>query len=438
MALSEKDFREDRISGSLSESRLRARTFACVSVSVLAHMSLLIGMILTPQAFKDIAGGNQKPEGSGVALLEGKDTIGATDSGLGAVEVAATEMAAAPQVATQAAPQAALTDSKSDVVIKELPRTEPLVAIKPVVAPKTAVAPVAKIPSATPKAATPKAATPKASTIPAPAEAAAPAVPAEAKTMANTMTDDNQDSAPVLLANPPADDNSSDAKEVVEQASAKQTTPSEPTAPETASETSPDAAPEKAQQLAVTNQPDTAKQQSESTPPAAIAQEPSRQQSAANEQSGSSTQARSESPAPIAGRGGSGGTDENSAGAGGTENTAGLGPAVGEPVRNASELKMLPGNPQPAYPQRERLARKQGTSVLIGKVSSDGRLVSTKVEHSSGSQLMDTASLQAFRTWRFQAGQEGWVRQPFQFKLVGEAREIPARLGEKIKNSTVQ
>ena len=124
MPITEKATREERVSGSLSESRIRARTFACVSVSVLAHMSLLIGMILAPQKFKDIAGGNQKPEGAGIAMLDGANAIGAAQ---------VDKTANTDTVEVAIAPQATLTDSQSDVVIKELPRTEPLVAVKPVV-----------------------------------------------------------------------------------------------------------------------------------------------------------------------------------------------------------------------------------------------------------------------------------------------------------------
>lgn len=413
----ERATREERVSGSLSESRIRARTFACVSVSVLAHMSLLIGMILAPQKFKDIAGGNQKPEGAGIAMLDGANTVGVAQ---------ADKTANTDTVEVAVAPQATLTDSSSDVVIKELPRTEPLVAVKPVVSEEKPVEravnqkPVAKV--SKPKAQPTK--TVETSTA-APVESA----------QADVMTDDGQEAPPVLLATPPSEDNSSDAKEISAQAAPAEAPAEQPVA------IAPAPVQEQDEVKAEQSQPATVApavvNESASEAPA----EPSSNQTAAAQTASSAqheAQARSESPAPISGRGGSGSTEEGSAGAGGRENNAGLGPAIGEPVRNASELKVLPGNAQPAYPQRDRLARKQGTSVLVGKVTSDGRLVNTKVERSSGSTMMDSASLQAFRSWRFQAGQEGWVRQPFQFKLVGEAREIPARLGQNQKSSSVR
>lgn len=419
MPITERASREERVPGSLSESRIRARTFACVSISVLAHMSLLIGMILAPQKFKEIAGGNQKPEGAGIAMLDGANTVGVAQ---------ADKTANTDTVEVAVAPQATLTDSSSDVVIKELPRTEPLVAVKPVVSEEK---PVQK--AVTKKAVTPSIAKPV-------AKAAKPAVqtakiveepiaaPVE-NAQADVMTDESQEAPPVLLATPPSDDNSSDEKEVPAQAAAAEQEQPVAIAPTPIQEQE-EAKAEQVQPMAVAPTPESNSETSAET--AATAQSASAGRQEAQQQ------ARSESPAPIAGRGGSGSTEENSAGAGGRENNAGLGPAIGEPVRNASELKVLPGNAQPAYPQRDRLARKQGTSVLVGKVTSDGRLVNTKVERSSGSALMDSASLQAFRSWRFQAGQEGWVRQPFQFKLVGEAREIPARLGQNPKSNSVR
>lgn len=430
MPITERASREERVSGSLSESRIRARTFACVSVSVLAHMSLLIGMILAPQKFKDIAGGNQKPEGAGIAMLDGANTLGAAQ---------ADKTANTDTVEVAVAPQSTLTDSSSDVVIKELPRTEPLVAVNPVVSEEK---PVEK--AVTKKAVTPsiaktvaKSAKPAAQPTKVVEEPVATAPVENAQT--DVMTDESQEAPPVLLATPPSDDNSSDAKETTAQptpAEAEQSVAIAPTPVQEKDEV-------KAEQVQPTTQPVEEEPAPEATEPTVVAttQEPSSEtataQAAASAQH-EEAQARSESPAPIAGRGGSGSTEEGSAGAGGRENNAGLGPAIGEPIRNAAELKMLPGNTQPAYPQRDRLARKQGTSILVGKVTSDGRLVNTKVERSSGSALMDSASLQAFRSWRFQAGQEGWVRQPFQFKLVGEAREIPARLGQSPKSSSVR
>ncbi|MBL7689375.1 MAG: TonB family protein, partial [Bdellovibrionaceae bacterium] len=372
MPITERASREERVPGSLSESRIRARTFACVSISVLAHMSLLIGMILAPQKFKEIAGGNQKPEGAGIAMLDGANTVGVAQ---------ADKTANTDTVEVAVAPQATLTDSSSDVVIKELPRTEPLVAVKPVVSEEK---PVQK--AVTPSIAKPvaKAAKPAVQTAKIVEEPVA--APVE-NAQADVMTDESQEAPPVLLATPPSDDNSSDEKEVPAQAAAAEQEQPVAIAPTPIQEQE-EAKAEQVQPMAVAPTPESNSETSAET--AATAQSASAGRQEAQQQ------ARSESPAPIAGRGGSGSTEENSAGAGGRENNAGLGPAIGEPVRNASELKVLPGNAQPAYPQRDRLARKQGTSVLVGKVTSDGRLVNTKVERSSGSALMDSASLQAF------------------------------------------
>lgn len=97
---------------------------------------------------------------------------------------------------------------------------------------------------------------------------------------------------------------------------------------------------------------------------------------------------------------------------------------TGEVVRNASELRAVYGNPQPQYPIRDRAAKREGIAIALAEVRSDGRLADVRLEKSSGSPSMDQAALEAFKRWRFQAGQEGWIRQPFQFRLIGDTRDV--------------
>ncbi len=100
----------------------------------------------------------------------------------------------------------------------------------------------------------------------------------------------------------------------------------------------------------------------------------------------------------------------------------------GAEIRDARELSALPGNPKPTYPLQDKIAGKQGTTVLVGLVKSDGTVTNVVVEQSSGSKSMDQSAAQAFAKWRYQPGQSGYIRSPFQFQLAGAAKEIPARL----------
>jgi protein TonB len=138
----------------------------------------------------------------------------------------------------------------------------------------------------------------------------------------------------------------------------------------------------------------------------------------------------SSSDATEAAQAGIGGTQS---GQGGNSDTAGgtAGAPIG-PVRDASDLRAIQGNPNPVYPARDRLDRREGTAVILGRVTADGRISELVLEQSSGSREMDNASLQAFSKWRFERGQQGWIRKPFQFRLVGDATEIPSPLGKTL------
>lgn len=104
--------------------------------------------------------------------------------------------------------------------------------------------------------------------------------------------------------------------------------------------------------------------------------------------------------------------------------------AVQGPIRDAGTLKALSNNPNPQYPVQDRLKRNEGTTTLLGQVTEEGKVKRVLVEKTSGSKEMDIESAKAFKDWKFESGQAGWVRKPFQFRLVGETKELPAKLGE--------
>ncbi len=116
-----------------------------------------------------------------------------------------------------------------------------------------------------------------------------------------------------------------------------------------------------------------------------------------------------------------------------TTNSSGNSPGrlsvpLGVPIRDARSLIAMNGNAKPVYPLPDKLAGRQGTTVLVGSIRADGSVAQVAIEKSSGSRMMDESAAKAFKGWRYQAGQEGFVRLPVQFQLVGDAKEVPARL----------
>jgi TonB family protein len=110
---------------------------------------------------------------------------------------------------------------------------------------------------------------------------------------------------------------------------------------------------------------------------------------------------------------------------------SGFGVPSGAQVRDARSLEAMPGNPLATYPLPDRLANRQGTTVLLGHVRNDGRIENITLEQSSGSRMMDESAAKAFSKWKYKPGQEGYVRLPVQFKLVGDAHIIPAELSRQ-------
>lgn len=423
-------------SASLSETRRTSRTFGCVGFSVLAHMAFLAAIASLPQTFQDIAGGDGTAAGSGSA-------ISMMESGSAAAPVDTSAM-----VEVTDAPSQPMTDSSSDIVVpsqqvtkpiqettqasvekpviplpeKTLVKTEAVRKAKPVSTSQTA-------PPTTPPVAAAAAIaedresqieTPQESLEPTPEDSPAETSPAEAST---------SEPAPTLLANPPSDNEPAPVEEPVP-------VQEEPVPAQK------DAEPVDKAPVAVTpvDQATQAEPVQETTARASEASEiPA---STANSRSANDNLEREESSSGSGASkavGSSMGSDEETAGKGqgsqsGKANQGtgtGAGTAIG-PIRDASELRALPGNPNPVYPVRDRLARKEGTTIILGRVTPDGRVSDLTVQKSSGSQEMDAASIQAFRSWRFQAGQQGWVRKPFQFRLVGAAKEVPAPLGKSL------
>jgi len=92
---------------------------------------------------------------------------------------------------------------------------------------------------------------------------------------------------------------------------------------------------------------------------------------------------------------------------------------VTPPVFNAAYLR----NPPPRYPPAARRNSEEGTVVLRVLVTTDGTASRTELDRSSGSAALDSAALEAVRSWRFVPARRGtqniedWVRVPVVFRL---------------------
>jgi protein TonB len=97
--------------------------------------------------------------------------------------------------------------------------------------------------------------------------------------------------------------------------------------------------------------------------------------------------------------------------------------AVVPPAFNAAYLR----NPPPRYPLLARRAGEQGTVTLKVLVTRDGLPARVDVEKTSGSVHLDSAALDAVRSWRFLPARQGaepieaWVLVPIAFRLEGSS-----------------
>lgn len=94
-------------------------------------------------------------------------------------------------------------------------------------------------------------------------------------------------------------------------------------------------------------------------------------------------------------------------------------PVTTPPVFNAAYLR----NPPPRYPLAARRNGDEGTVMLRVLVTVDGAAARVELDRSSGSASLDSAALDAVRSWRFVPARRGsqnvedWVRVPVVFRI---------------------
>lgn len=117
----------------------------------------------------------------------------------------------------------------------------------------------------------------------------------------------------------------------------------------------------------------------------------------------------------------------------GTGKTVGLSPSsenikkFAEEKANSSPDKALtaPGlifSTRPEYPEEARWEKRQGRTLLVFQLGSDGSVKEIKLLNSSGHEDLDTAAIEALRKWRFNvpASAEGsaWYKYALRFDLL--------------------
>lgn len=422
----------------LDYERSTGRQLGFMGFSIVAHTAFLAALAFSTQSLKpiqEIGGGDGLEAGTG----------GGTEISIVEVNDAGQPLASisAEQPSNQST---LLTDESSTITAALVP------SVTAPITPEPAVEPVAK--QVVKRVVQPV-------TLPATKPAPRPiakmtAKPIETKPLAEPQQESSPESkviteevaeAPILLANPPEDQPEEIRQEMAEEPTPVLAAgPIMPTKPEPQPESQAEPVPEpmaaqKTEQQpepqpvsTVVAQPEAEEQPEPQPEPAAalavVAQKNQTGESAERKSEQAESAASAAPPSESAS-----GMGNNQSGTGSTNESKGTGSGtvISGPIRDASELKALPGNPNPVYPARDRFNRKQGTTFVLGRVMPDGRIGQVVLEKSSGSPSMDAESAKAFRNWRFQPGQQGWVRKPFQFRLVGDAKEVPAALGKQLK-----
>jgi TonB family protein len=93
-----------------------------------------------------------------------------------------------------------------------------------------------------------------------------------------------------------------------------------------------------------------------------------------------------------------------------------------------SQLKQMPGNKPPQYPQRARLERREGNLELVYRVTGEGQVTDMHVTRSTGSKDLDDEAIRAIAKFKYYPGQEGWARHPVSFNLKGEITYLTSKL----------
>lgn len=102
--------------------------------------------------------------------------------------------------------------------------------------------------------------------------------------------------------------------------------------------------------------------------------------------------------------------------------------AAGEFGRSYLDLKQMPGNRAPAYPDDARRENRQGEVELVYYVTPEGGVRDVRIIRSSGHADLDQSAVSAVEKYQYFPGQEGWTEHPVHFELKGTSQQVPSRL----------
>ena len=75
--------------------------------------------------------------------------------------------------------------------------------------------------------------------------------------------------------------------------------------------------------------------------------------------------------------------------------------------------------PRPVYPYEARRQRMTGSGIALLTVALTGNVIEARMAESSGSVILDSATLEALRRWRFKPGNVLSVEVPITYSLTG-------------------
>ncbi len=76
-------------------------------------------------------------------------------------------------------------------------------------------------------------------------------------------------------------------------------------------------------------------------------------------------------------------------------------------------------SPRPEYPYEARRQHKTGSGVCVLTIDASGSVSDATMASSTGSDILDNATMSAFKRWRFKPGVFTRVRVPITYTLTG-------------------
>lgn len=89
------------------------------------------------------------------------------------------------------------------------------------------------------------------------------------------------------------------------------------------------------------------------------------------------------------------------------------------PVSMSSAKAQALFSPRPEYPYEARRQKATGSGVCVLTIDSSGSVSDAEMSKSTGSPILDNATISAFKRWRFRAGAFSRVRVPITYTMTG-------------------